>query len=365
MELVLDDELGREQAVREFRRVPGRLVHDAVRAPALEVGRTPEQHPGLAAPGDHRELVDRGDDEVGQLLVDLLVDEEDREALPGALRLGEKALGPCAVHDGAGEASLARVSVLVDELDVLDADRLAAPRAARERKRRLLARAREVVQRRVHLLEAVGRGAAADPEADREASVAELLGIAPAKLLERAHEGGGSPELVEGQEAQRVAEEDRHPAPLVGPALAAQSPQDERERDQTEIRLGLSAAGREVDQVGDAPVVVARDGHARQAHEDERELEGPPLRSLAVDIAPVFALAVSLERGDVHRLVGQDKGLAHEGIVFDELDPGGDARADIVGLLDQLVSRLLEGRPVERANPLRIDPSSVASTAFR
>ena len=41
-----------------------------------------EEHAGLAAPGQHRELVDGGDEEGGQLAVDLLVDDEDRQARP-------------------------------------------------------------------------------------------------------------------------------------------------------------------------------------------------------------------------------------------------------------------------------------------
>src|SRR5690606_6310547 len=145
--------------------------------------------------------------EVRQLLVDLLVDEEDGQALAGARALGEEALVAVAVDDGPRELGFARLALVIDELDVVDAQVAEAPGATGERERRL-AQARGVVgQGRLHLLEAVGGRALADPEAHGEAGVAEPARIALTDLFERADQRRGAPELIEGQEAQRVAED--------------------------------------------------------------------------------------------------------------------------------------------------------------
>jgi hypothetical protein len=254
VELVLDDQLGRIEALRQRASALGRGVHHAVDAQVVEVGGAAEQHAGLAAPRHHGELVDGGDQEVGELLVDLLVDEEDRQALARPLLLGVEAIAALAVDDGAGELGLAGLAVVVDQLDVVDLDVLAAPGAGGQRERRVGAAGGEVVEGGVDLLEAVGGGALADPEADGEAGVAEAFGVAAAQLLERAHQGGGAAELVEGEEPQGVAEDDGDAAALVGAGLAAQAAEDQREGDEAEVGLGLAAAGREVDQVGDAAV---------------------------------------------------------------------------------------------------------------
>jgi hypothetical protein len=147
---------------------------------------TAKQHAGLATPGQHGELIDGGNDEIGQLLVDLLVDEEDGQTLARALGLGEEALGAGAVHDRARVLRLAGGALFVHQLDVLDANRLATPRALRKWKRRLFASAREVVERGVHLFEAIRRRPSPHPEPHGEACVAETPRVTPAHLFEGA-----------------------------------------------------------------------------------------------------------------------------------------------------------------------------------
>jgi hypothetical protein len=114
-----------------------RGVHHPVGAQGIDVAGAAEEHAGLAAPRHHRELVDGGDEEVGQLLIDLLVDEEDRQALAAALQRGVEALAAVAVDDRAGVAGLAGAAFVILELDVLDLDPFAAPGAGGQREERV------------------------------------------------------------------------------------------------------------------------------------------------------------------------------------------------------------------------------------
>src|SRR5215472_19309174 len=52
----------------------------------------PEEHLGLALPGHLGELVHRGDQERGELAVDLLIDDQDRDALVRGLPPAEGTL---------------------------------------------------------------------------------------------------------------------------------------------------------------------------------------------------------------------------------------------------------------------------------
>ena len=81
VQLVLHDEFGRQQPLRQGLGTRRRVVHDAVGTVRVDVGGLAEEHAGLAAPRHHRELVDRADDEARDFLVDLLVDEEDGQSL--------------------------------------------------------------------------------------------------------------------------------------------------------------------------------------------------------------------------------------------------------------------------------------------
>ncbi|NUQ33418.1 MAG: hypothetical protein HUU29_00560 [Planctomycetaceae bacterium] len=76
MELVLHDELGRQEPLGKRLSVLRHVVHGAVRAQVTEMGGASEQHACFAAPRHHRELVDGGDEEVRELLIELLVDEQ-------------------------------------------------------------------------------------------------------------------------------------------------------------------------------------------------------------------------------------------------------------------------------------------------
>ena len=60
------------------------------------------------------------------------------------------------------------------------------------------------------------------------------------------------------------------------PTVAPEPSEEDDERDQSEVRLGLSAARREPEQVGNLPVFVGRVNDAAEALENERELERTP-----------------------------------------------------------------------------------------
>ena len=91
VELVLDDELRGQQPFRHRLRPQGRVIHDAVGALLVDVGRPAKEHPRVTTPGHHRELVDGRDQKGRDLLVDLLVHEEHREPQSRHLRLRVRA----------------------------------------------------------------------------------------------------------------------------------------------------------------------------------------------------------------------------------------------------------------------------------
>ncbi|NUQ33417.1 MAG: choice-of-anchor D domain-containing protein [Planctomycetaceae bacterium] len=208
----------------------------------------------------------------------------------------------------------------------------------------------------MHLFQSIGGGGTPDPEANRESRIAELCRVAAANLFQRADQRGRARELIERQEAERVAQDDRDPAALVLARLAAHSPQEEREGNQAEIRLGLSAARREVDQVRELAIRVRWVGDGGQVHQDERELERPPLGSLGLAVPGVLALAIGLERGDEHGGVGLDESLANRVVLGEERDALGDPRFDAIGFDDQRVARLFERIPIERRVSLLAEP---------
>ena len=70
-------------------------------------------------------------------------------------------------------------------------------------------------------------------------------------------------ELVQGEQSQRVAQDDGHTTSFVGLVLAAHPTKQQHERDQPQVRLGLAAAGGEVDQIRQATVGVGRIHHRR------------------------------------------------------------------------------------------------------
>jgi hypothetical protein len=162
-------------------------------------------------------------------------------------------------------------------------ERGAAPRALLDRDGRRVLLAIPLIANRLRsggvvalvapLPHPVRRGRHADPEADFERPRPERL-VRFAFEFECAHEGGGAAELVERQEAQRVAHQDAEPGRR--DTGVTESAQGEREGSEAKICLSLPAAGREEEQVDALAVVVRRLDDARQVHQEERELEGAP-----------------------------------------------------------------------------------------
>src|SRR5207248_8604809 len=87
----------------------------------------------------------------------------------------------------------------------------------------------------------VGRGGHADPEPDFEGPFAELLDVFLALQLQGANQRGGAAELVERQEAERVAHEDADAGG--GDSGVAEPAEDEGESGEAEVCLGLAATG--------------------------------------------------------------------------------------------------------------------------
>ena len=67
------------------------------------------------------------------------------------------------------------------------------------------------------------------------------------------------------------------PAPARPPSsLVAEPPKDHGERGEAEVCLGLSAAGREEEEVHELALGIGRVRDAGEVQEDEGELKGPP-----------------------------------------------------------------------------------------
>ena len=96
--------------------------------------------------------------------------------------------------------------------------------------------------------------------------------------FQRADQAGGAPQLVVGQQPQRVAHDDADPgpAPSAVPGIP-QPPQHHGERRETQVRLRLAAAGREEQQVGGFAVGIGGVHESGQVQEQEPDLEGTPL----------------------------------------------------------------------------------------
>ena len=213
VQLVLDDEIGRQERARETGAPAGlRGPVEPVRVVAVGAA---EECAGLPHPRQRSELVHGGDQERGQAPVERLVHRDD----------GQRTLAcEFALPARARDAKIGRLVRVRQQHEGVRGEVLAAPWTALHRDgRRLAARIVLVladlgaggVRAPVPLrAEVVGRTRLADPEADLEGPFAEPAGGIPAALqFERADEPGRAPELIEGQQPQGVAHDDADPGP--------------------------------------------------------------------------------------------------------------------------------------------------------
>ncbi|MFO0646516.1 MAG: hypothetical protein U0326_09785 [Polyangiales bacterium] len=226
----------------------------------------------------------------------------------------------------------------------------------RRRRRRLLVVALRLPRRDLvaHLGEGVRGGGASHPEAHAEAHVADARGVFAAHRFERAHQRRRALQLVEREQAQRVAQQHRDAVAPVGTRPPAKPSQHEREGDDAEVRLGLSSARGEEDQLDALAVGVRRVVQARDVEEQERELKQPPPGRRVL-----VALGVSPARLQRHRTVGEHEGREEVLVQCEEVDAFGDAVARQGRVAHELLARLASARRVERHGVLRLDPGVV------
>jgi hypothetical protein len=110
---------------------------------------------------------------------------------------------------------------------------------------------------------------------------------------------GGAAELVEGEQAQGVAEQHGDAEARVGAVLPADPAQGEGEGDDAEVGLGLAAAGREEDQLDVSRLGSRGIGDPGEVLQEEGELEEVP--------GGGGVGAEALTRGHGHGLVGERK----------------------------------------------------------
>jgi hypothetical protein len=205
MQLVLHDELGRAKSIRQLRRALRSFLSECEEPGGFATRDASEQLRGRPTPGEHGELVDRPHDEARKFSVDVLVDEENGNALV-VVAERESAIGVLAsdAHGVGAGLETARI-----ELGL-------APGAGRERERRTIAPGAIGSEEISDLLEGVRGGRPPDPKADSESCGTELRVARPPELLHGAHQRGRTTELVECEQPKRVAKEDGDPKARVG-----------------------------------------------------------------------------------------------------------------------------------------------------
>ncbi len=274
------------------------------------------------------------------------------------------------------------------DLDVLaGVDLGAAPRAVGQLVRRSDASERTHLRlaavgrfhRFIGVVGPVGRGAAADPQADAErrlapAVVAVAQGRA-ANVLAGTDQRRGPLELLERQEPQRVPHQ-HGDAVLAGTPFdrPLQPAQAERVGGQAQVRFGLAAARGEPEQVGHRlgrlaafGVIELRD--PRQVQEDERKLEripGAVLRDVddphvGLLVAPAHALGKERVRPlQPHRPVHELERLGCPVVLVEQVQPGLDPLQRRAAAGNGLLGDVLEvQQPLGRVgNPLflPVDP---------
>ena len=138
-----------------------------------------------------------------------------------------------------------------------------------------------------------------------------------AHQFERAHDAGRARQLVEREQAQGIAHDHRdaraeEPRP-------GQPPVGDDEGGEAEIGLGLAAARREEQQVGDLAVRVGSVGQAGEVEQDEGELERSPFRRrLCVRIAARARIAVP--RRIRHREIHETEGSPRDVVAGQDVD---------------------------------------------
>ena len=263
MQLILDDEVG-------------------ARPLPQPRGRDSEKGARLLAPGEHRELVDRSDDERRRPLVDVAVDLVDGQAQSHlVLRSVEGACLVRAPCSHAGSTLSERLDVVaVDVLGVVD-ELAGAPRAPAQQERTVSPLGRLVVLELRHspVRAVVGIGCAgrAQPRTHGESPLAEQFVFGLANSIKGADKRRGPLQLLGGEEPQRVAHEDGGVSGERVLLVRAVEPSPENgEGSETQVRLRLATSGGHPDDVdGTASAVIGL--HRRSdASEDKGDLESTP-----------------------------------------------------------------------------------------
>jgi len=337
VQLVLDHQVGRvEPMAARFRKPVQRLpppgLCRAVEARLVRPVDMAEEGAGLSLPRKRRELVHGGDQEGRQAVIDGLVHRHDRQrpvAGEGAGQIGAAKLqidGPVGVGDAA---------------ETLGREAGAAPGTGLDRGGGALVAARLIgahaLDRGIGPLVAasaqpVGAGVRLNPQPDLDRPVAQHRpSVGPpivrsvAQQLQRADQTRRPAELVQRQQAERVAHHHRHARPEQ--PGRTQPPERDREGGQAQIRLGLAAAGREEEQVGHVAVGMRAVRHGGQVEEQEGELEETPAG---------YGIARPTRAGGVRHGAVRDLERGTCAIVPDEQrDAAGDAVAGDALHLDQ------------------------------
>ena len=112
------------------------------------------------------------------------------------------------------------------------------------------------------------------PQANLERPRPERGHVVLALEFQGADEGRGTPELVEGQQPQRIAHDDRHARRVDG--RVPQAAEHHREGGEAQVGFGLSATSRKEQQVDHLAIRVLAVDHAGDVGEQKGELERPP-----------------------------------------------------------------------------------------
>ena len=304
MQLVLDNQVRRRE--RRLQTPPRPRFGSAVEPLPLEAVGPAQERAGLPHPRQRGELVHRRDEERRQPPVDRLVHADDRQRAVSA---------ELALEVRADDAQLTRAIGVRQERERLGLETCLAPRAILERYRRRVPvrialerrylRARRIRPAIPLASQDVRCRRLPHPETDLERPRAVALACCRPLNLQRTDQASGPRELIQRQQAQRVAHDDADPG--TGQSVVARMPQaseHHRGGGQPQVRLGLPAAGREEQQVHRLAVHVVRIGKAGQVQQQERELERTP----AWPVRSVL-LAQALAQGARHRPVRHPEGV--------------------------------------------------------